>query len=201
MSPHRGTRKRVSPNQSPAGDWMVSPHKRILVSHHQKKVTILDLPEQVIHKIFIHCSLPQLSNISQVCKQLITFTMSFLNTTSSIPVLFPSMTVATDQHTMAKFFISGSEKEYSLNMNKMAIINFRQLGIMVKKMTCLFTTRERVMVSTQLMSRLSPCSSLSPSSQMMSLCGIFLHQMAKGRTSTPSTVEGLRVLWHLEGSG
>ena len=139
MSPHLHTRKRVSPG----GDWMVSPPKRILVSHHQKKVTILDLPEQVIHKIFIHCSLPQLSNISQVCKQLNTFTMSFLNTTSSIPVLFPSMTVATDQHTMAKFFISGSEKEYSLNMNKMAIINFRQLGIMVKKMTCLFTTRER----------------------------------------------------------
>ena len=83
---------------------------------------------------------------------------------------------------MAKFFISGSEKEYSLNMNKMAIINFRQLGIMVKKMTCLFTTRERVMVSTQLMSRLSPCSSLSPSSHMMSLCGVFLHQIVKGWT-------------------
>ena len=45
---------------------------------------------------------------------------------------------------MAKYFISGSEKEYSLNMNKMATTNFfKQLGIMVKKMTCLFTTRER----------------------------------------------------------
>jgi hypothetical protein len=53
---------------------------------------------------------------------------------------------------------------------------------MVKKVTCFFTTRERVMVSTQLMSRLSPCSSLSPSSQMMSLCGVFLHQMVKGWT-------------------
>ena len=39
---------------------------------------------------------------------------------------------------------------------------------MVKKMTYLLTTQERVMVSTQLMSRLSPCSTLSPSSQMMS---------------------------------
>ena len=44
--------------------------------------------------------------------------MSFLKTTSSIHVLYPSMTVATTQHTMAKFFISGSEKEYSLNMNR-----------------------------------------------------------------------------------
>ena len=78
------------------------------------------------------------------------------------------MTVAAAQHTMAKYFISGSEKEFSLNMNKMSISNFKQLGIMVKMMTSLFTTRERerVMVSTptQLLSRLSPFSTLSPSS-------------------------------------
>ena len=144
MSPHLHTRKRVSPAQSPGGDWMVSPPKRMLTSHQQKKVTILDLPDQVIHKIFSHSNLLQLGIISQVCKQLNKSTMSFLLITSSIPVLFPSMTVATDQHTMVKFFISGSENEYSLNMNKMATTNFfKQLQIMVKKMTCLFTTRER----------------------------------------------------------
>ena len=155
MSPHRGTRKRVSPAQSPAGDWMVSPAKRMLISNHQKKVTILDLPEQVIHQIFRHSNLLQLGIISQVCKMFNKFTMSFLNITSSIPVLFPSMTVATAQDTMVTFLISGSEKEYSLKMNNLAITNFRQLGIMVKKLTCLLTTRERVMVSIQLMSRLS----------------------------------------------
>ena len=81
----------------------------MLTSHQQKKVTILDLPQQLIHKIFSHSNLIQLSFISQVCKQLNKSTMSFLNTTSSITVLFPSMTVATAQHTMVKYFISGSE--------------------------------------------------------------------------------------------
>ena len=68
------------------------------------------------------------------------------------------MTVAAAQHTMVKYFISGSEKEFSLNMNNMSISNFKQLGIMIKMITSLFTKRERVMVSnpTQLMSRLSP---------------------------------------------
>ena len=83
---------------------------------------------------------------------------------------------------MAKYFISGSEKEYSLNMNTMAITNFKQLGFTVKKLTCLLSIRERVIVSTKLISRLSAYSSLSPNSQMMSLCGVFHHQMVKGWT-------------------
>jgi hypothetical protein len=52
----------------------------------------------------------------------------------------------------------------------------------LKKMTCLLTIREWVMVCTQLMSRLSPCSAstLSPTSQIISLCGVLLHQKVKG---------------------
>ena len=66
---------------------------------------------------------------------------------------------------MGTFLISGSEMEPNLNI-KLAITIFWQLGIMVKKICCLLTSRKRVMMSTQLMSRLSPCSTLSPSSQM-----------------------------------
>ena len=45
----------------------------------------------------------------------------------------------------------GHEKEYSINI-KLAISNLRQLGIMVKKVTfLLLPTRERVVVSTQVM--------------------------------------------------
>ena len=53
---------------------------------------------------------------------------------------------------------------------------------MVKKFSCLLTTSERVMMSTQLISRLSTCSTLSPSSQMMSLFRVFLYQMVNGLT-------------------
>jgi hypothetical protein len=89
------------------------------------------------------------------------------------------MTMASADQAVVKYFISGSEKEYSLDMSK-AVTNFRQLGVMVKKLTCLLPTRERVMLSTQLMSRLSPCSALSPSSQIMFLCGVFLQQLVHG---------------------
>ena len=53
---------------------------------------------------------------------------------------------------------------------------------MVKKLSCLLTTSERVMLSTQLISRLSTCSTLSPSGQMMSLFRVFLYQMVNGWT-------------------
>jgi len=77
------------------------------------------------------------------------------------------MTVTTTQYTMVTYFIYDSEKEYSLNM-EITITNLRQKG--AKKI------RERVMVSTHLMSRLSPCSNMLPGSQMMFLCGVFLQQ-------------------------
>ena len=82
---------------------------------------------------------------------------------------------------MGTFLISGSEMEPNLNI-KLAITIFWQLGIMVKKICCLLTSRKRVMMSTQLMSRLSPCSAstLSPTSQIISLCGVLLHQKVKG---------------------
>ena len=67
------------------------------------------------------------------------------------------MTVATAQPPMVKYFISGSDKEYSLNLINLTISNFRQLGIMVKKVTCLLPTRERVVVSTQVMEGPDSC--------------------------------------------
>eukprot|EP00092_Neocalanus_flemingeri_P015145 GFUD01016362.1.p1 GENE.GFUD01016362.1~~GFUD01016362.1.p1 ORF type:complete len:470 (-),score=202.14 GFUD01016362.1:265-1485(-) len=107
--------------------------------------------------------------------------MSFLHTSSSIPVLFPSMTTAVADQAVVKYSITGSKKQHGLDMTR-ARTNFRQLGVTVKKMTCLLPTRERVMLSTQVMSRLCPCSSLSPTSQLMSLCGVFLHQLVDGWT-------------------
>ena len=177
MAKHILTRKRVSPSvQSPAGDWLVSPPKRMLVTQELKTITILDLPEKIIHQILSRSDLQQLGILSQVCRQFNNFSTSFLFTNSSIPVLFYSMTSATADQAVVKYFISGSTKEHGLDMSK-ARTNFKQLGRMIKKLTCLLSTRERVMLSTRVMSRLSLCSSLSPSSQLMSLCEVFLHRL------------------------
>ena len=62
-------------------------------------------------------------------------------------------------------------------------LNFRQLGeMMIKKLTCLHTTTERVMMSAQLMARLCPCSPWNPTSKIMSLCGVFFHKLVDGWT-------------------
>ena len=199
MSPLLHTRKRVSfSTQSPAGDFQVSSAKRKLISW-KKKVTLLDLPDQVLHKIFGHSNLLQLGILSQVCNQLNKFSKTFLQTTTSIPVLFPSMSVATVHQNVGKFFISGSIEEFSLDM-RTAGANFRHLGIMVKKLTCLLSTRERLGMSTQLMSRLSPCTSMSASSQMMSLCGVFLHQVVQGWTDE-EVILAAQLVFHTFNSG
>ena len=138
-----------------------------------------DLPEAVFHRILSHLQLRQLGVMSQVCHQFNKYTISFLDTTCSIPVLFPSFKVTMSGEAMSKFFISGSEDQFSVDITK-ATSNFGTLGIFLKKLTCLLPTTERVILSIKLMSRLSPCTAMSPSSHMMSLCGVFLHQIVRG---------------------
>ena len=182
MSPQLRERKRVSLSSHLSRDESeVSPPKRKLTarSTEKEKVNILQLPEKLFHVILSHIDLQQLCAVSQVCHQFNKYTMSFVKTSSSIPIIFPSMTVDLGDQTGPLFFISGSEKKYSLNKAE-AVTNFKQLGILVKKMTCLLPTRERIVLCTRLMARLSPCTVMSPTSTIMSLCGTFIHQIVRG---------------------
>ena len=188
MSPQLRARKRGSSSSHPSrDDYEESPPKRMLTSLSEEKMKWQELPEKVFHVIFSHCHLHQLCAMSQVSHKINKYTVSFLDSPSSIPVLFPSLKVVTEEdNTVPMFFIKGSEEKFGINMT-VARINFKLLGTLVKKMTCLLPTRERIMMSTKLMSRLSPCSALSPSSHMMSLCGIFLHQIVRGWTDEEVT--------------
>jgi len=181
------SRKRVSSINQFHGDFEVSPPKKMMEPKLQRKVYIYDLPEKAIHVVLSHCNLSDLGTICHVSHQFNNHVISFLHTNYSIPVLFPSMKVVTEDHNTTKYFISSSEKKYGFGtaanmISYEAVANFKQLGTLIKKMTCLLPTRERVIQSTKLMSRLSPCSSMSRSSDMMSLCGIYLHQIVKGWT-------------------
>ena len=183
MSRHIRSRQLFSPSvvHSPGGDCTESAPKRILVTSQHAQVSILDLNEQVIHQILSHINLKQIGILSQVSRQFIKNIISFLHTTLSIPVLFPSMTSTAADQDIVKFFISGSSKKRGVDMTQ-ARSNFKQLGEMMKKLTCLNTTTERVMMSAQLMARLCPCSPWNPTSKIMSLCGVFFHKLVDGWT-------------------
>ena len=182
MSPKLRARKRISSSSHILRDgYEESPPKRMLTTTSEAKINWQELPEKMFHIIFSYCDLQQLSAMSQVSHQVNEYTMSFLDIPSSIPALFPSMKVITEDNMLPAFLIKGSEEKYSLNMSA-AGINFKMLGILLKKMTCLLPTTERVRLSTKLMSRLSPCSTMSPSTNIMSLCGVFLHQIVRGWT-------------------
>ena len=176
-------RKRPSPTGPLSrDDYEESPPKRMLKTRTEEKFKWQELPDKVFHVIFNNCNLYQLCALSQASHQINKYTLSLLDSPASTPVLFPSLKVVTDEdNTMPMFLVQGSKEKYILNMVT-AGNNFKLLGTLLKKMTCLLPTRERIMTSTKLMSRLSPCSAFSPSSHIMSLCGVFLHQIVRGWT-------------------
>ena len=131
----------------------------MLTTRSEEKLKWQELPEKVFHVIFNHCNLHQLCAMSQVSHQINKYTLSFLDSPVSTPVLFPSLKVITEDNTLPMFLVQGSKEKYILNMVT-AGNNFKLLGTLLKKMTCLLPTRERIMMSTKLMSRLSPCSAL-----------------------------------------
>ena len=57
--------------------------------------------------------------------------------------------------------------------------NFRLLGFLLKKMTCLLPTVKKIRMFTQLMSKIDPCSARADR-QMMSLRGVALHKLVEG---------------------
>ena len=154
-------RKRPSPTGLLSrDDYEESPPKRMLKTRTEEKFKWQELPEKVCHVILNNCNLHQLCALSQVSHQVNKYTLSFLDSPSSTPVLFPSLKVVTDEdNTLPLFLVQGSKEKYILNMVT-AGNNFKLLGTLLKKMMCLLPTRERIMTSTKLMSRLSPCSAL-----------------------------------------
>ena len=57
--------------------------------------------------------------------------------------------------------------------------NFRLLGFLLKKMTCLLPTVKKIRMFTQLMSKIDPCSARADR-LMMSLRGVALHKLVEG---------------------
>ena len=116
MSTQLRSRKRVNRITRFNEDLEVSPQKKMMESRNKKRGHIFQLPEEAIHEVFKHCNLSDLGTICQVSHEFNKHVMSFLHTNSSIPVLFPSMKVVTEDHNTTKYFISTSEKNYGLEL-------------------------------------------------------------------------------------
>jgi len=175
-----------------------SPRKKpFLLKSYKSSCNILHLPESIIHIILYYINSSDVCRVGMACKHFNQFTLSFLASPLSIPVLFPSFTRSPlyekiNSSTIEIFHISGSRKiddEYYLDF-KRAASDFRKLGSVIKKLSCLLPTSERLKISIQLMTRLSPSSQLYTSSKTYSLCGIFFHQVFRGWTDEELTQAG-----------
>ena len=175
-----------------------SPRKKpLLLKSDKSSCNILDLPESIIHVILHYINSSDVSRVGLACKQLNQFTLSFLTSPLSISVLFPSFTLSPlyekiNGTSFESFHINGSRKiddEYYLDF-KRAASDFRKLGSVIKKLSCLLPTAERLKISIQLMIRLSPSSQLYTSSKTYGLCGIFFHRVFRGWTDEELTQAG-----------
>ena len=205
MKKFYGTRKRslLLNEASP------SPRKKpFLPAANKSSCSILDMPESVIHKILYYNTSSDASRVGMACKQLNQFTLSFLASPLSIPVLFPSFTRSPlyqlkNNANFEIFHIAGSPKvndDYYLDF-KRASSDFRKLGSVIKKLSCLLPTSERMTICIQLMMRLSPSSQLYTSIKACSLCGTFFHQMFRGWTDEELTQAGNMIYDSFTSSG
>jgi len=174
-------RKRLA-DKSGTGDGKVSPPKRKMTDSSSKVTAEMsNLPEKLLQQILKWLNLQDLGCLSQTSKQLNASLVSFIQLPISIPVLFYSMATPTANKAVHKFSISGSDKQFGLDAAK-SRINFKELGLMMKKLTCLLPTKERILASVQLINKLSPSSPWAPTSQLMSMCSVSLHQLVLGWT-------------------
>ena len=95
----------------------------------------------------------------------------------ALPILFPSMFTPAAKSAATKYKVEGSLTSLGLDPTT-ARLNFRRLGELAKRLTCLLPTRERVRLSAQLVGRLTyQEGSAGP---LMSAIGVFIHSLVRG---------------------
>ena len=135
------------------------------------------LPFNVIGHIFKKFNISELRKLGMVSKRCQDLVLSWLEKDTGISI-FPALISDVKPYSV-KYQISGSSKLYALNP-KMARENFYQLGLMMKQLTCLRPTNQKMEISGKLLSCVSIHDKSSPNCEFMNLCGIFLHSFVKG---------------------
>ncbi|XP_012559645.1 F-box only protein 47 isoform X1 [Hydra vulgaris] len=141
-----------------------------------KRGSFAPLPLEVILRILSHASLHSLGILTLSSKEMRNLVLMYVYSKEGYKRVVPSITTAAD----AEEFNSQEFKEESKQCQK----HYSQLGIMLKRSTCLFSTRERLSQVGKILDQLRDshvkiCTELG-SDLAYSCYGIFLHAFIAG---------------------
>ena len=151
-----------------------SPPKRL---HLSPKPGLADLDGKALQRVFSYLNLNELSRLAMSTHSLASHLFNFSLSVEALPMLFPSMFTPAAHASQTRFKVEGSPTTLGLDPSS-ARLNFRRLGELAKRLTCLLPTKERVKVSAQFVGRLSyQEGSAAP---LMSAVGVFIHALVRG---------------------
>ena len=171
--PRTGRGKKRS-SQSASQDDDSSPPKRL---HLSPKPGLADLDGKALQHIFSHLSLNELSRLAMTTRSLASHTFNFSLSVEALPTLFPSMFTLAAHTSQMRYKVEGLHTSLGLDPSS-ARLNFRRLGELAKRLTCLLPTKERVKVSAQFVGRLSVQE--GSAAPLMSAIGVFIHALVRG---------------------
>ena len=148
--PRTGRGKKRS-SQSASQDDNFSPPKRL---HLSPKPGLVELDGKALQHIFSYLSLNELSRLAMSSRSLASHVFNFSLSAKALTTLFPSMFTPAAHASQTRYKVEGSPTSLGLDPFS-ARLNFRRLGELAKRLTCLLPTKERVKVSAQLVGRLS----------------------------------------------
>ena len=171
--PRTGRGKKRS-SQSTSQDSDPSPPKRL---HLSLKPGLADLNGKALQNVFSYLNLNELSRLAMSTRSLASHVFNFSLSVEALPTLFPSMFTPAARASQTRYKVQGSAAALGLDPSS-ARLNFRRLGELAKRLTCLLPTKERVKVSAQVIGRLSyQEGSAAP---LMSAIGVFIHALIRG---------------------
>jgi len=171
--PRTGRGKKRS-SQSASQDDDFSPPKRL---HLSPKPGLVELDGKALQHIFSYLSLNELSRLAMSSRSLASHVFNFSLSAKALTTLFPSMFTPAAHASQTRYKVEGSPTSLGLDPSS-ARLNFRRLGELAKRLTCLLPTKERVKVSAQLVGRLSYQE--SGAAPLMSAIGVFIHALVRG---------------------
>ena len=141
----------------------------------------MNLPSKVLERILHHCGLEELGNLGRTCRSLNTACLSFVLSPASTEIIFPFL-VSSHVSELVQF----NEEVVMVSSNPFVLVpgvnikkKFELLGRVVKKLTSLMPTVERIIYLCSLISRLDFGKSQSHFVKTRTLfgwIGILLHQ-------------------------
>ena len=191
--PRTGRGKKRS-SQSASQDDDSSPPKRL---HLSPKPGLADLDRKALQHVFSYLSLNELSHLAMSTRSLASHVFNFSLSVEALPTLLPSMFTPAAHVSQTRYKVEGYPTTLGLDPST-ARLNFRRLGELAKRLTCLLPTKERVKASAQLVERLFyQEGSAAP---LMSALGTFIHALVRGWEDLEcrSAVEVILQLFNVE---